>query len=154
MTPRRTGAQSRETGAAPRVVLDTNVVLSAVVFGGQPARLRVAWQAGRLVPLASRVTAREFLRVLSYPKFALSAEEQAELVADYMPWVQVVDIPDPPPATPACRDPFDRPFLELARAGRAIALVTGDRDLLSVARMAGLCPVLSVDAFCEPFLAD
>ena len=41
--------------------------------------------------------------------------------------------PDPPPPVPHCRDPFDRPFLELALAGRADALVTGDADLLALA---------------------
>ena len=35
---------------------------------------------------------------------------------------------------PACRDPFDRPFLELALWGRADVLVTGDGDLLALAR--------------------
>jgi predicted nucleic acid-binding protein len=39
---------------APQVVLDTNVVLSALVFGGgTPARVRAGWQTGRFVPLAS-----------------------------------------------------------------------------------------------------
>ena len=37
------------------------------------------------------------------------------------------------PAVPECRDPFDRPFLELATAARADALVTGDADLLALA---------------------
>ena len=40
--------------AALRVVLDTNVVLSALLFGGGPAaRVRAGWQSGRFVPLAS-----------------------------------------------------------------------------------------------------
>lgn len=39
----------------------------------------------------------------------------------------------PSPAVPECRDPFDRPFLILAIAGRADILVTGDRDLLALA---------------------
>ena len=133
---------------APRVVLDTNVVLSALVFGGSAARVRVGWQAGRFVPLASAYTAAELMRVLAYPKFQLSAPEQAELVADYIPWVQVVRIPDPAPAVPSRRDPLDLPFLHLAVAGNARALVSGDRALLALAGTTGLCPVLSVDAFC------
>jgi putative PIN family toxin of toxin-antitoxin system len=134
--------------AAPRVVLDTNVVVSALLFGaGSTARLRSAWQAGRIVPLASTATARELVRVLAYPKFRLTAPEQQDLLADYLPWVAVVRIPDPPPAVPACRDPFDVPFLHLAVAGRARALVTGDRALLALAGTRGLCPVTAPDAF-------
>jgi len=141
--------------APPRVVLDTNVVLSALVFRGGPAgRVRAGWQSGRFVPLASTATAQELMRVLGYPKFRLSADEQEELLADVMPWVEVVRIPDPPPATPACRDPFDRPFLHLALAGRAQALVSGDRDLLALAGSPGLCPVLGIDAFCRQFLGE
>ncbi len=141
--------------APPRVVLDTNVVLSALLFGGgPPARVRAGWQSGRFVPLASTATAQELVRVLGYPKFRLSPAEQEELLADLMPWVEVVRIPVPPPRVPACRDPFDLPFLHLAIAGRARALVSGDRDLLALAGTPGLCAVLSVGAFCQKFLGD
>ncbi|HXD40188.1 MAG TPA: putative toxin-antitoxin system toxin component, PIN family [Ramlibacter sp.] len=136
--------------APRRVVLDTNVVLSALLFGGGPAaRVRAGWQAGHLIPLASAATARELVRVLAYPKFSLAAGEQQDLLADYLPWVEVVAIPDPPPRVPPCRDPCDMPFLYLAVAGRAHALVSGDKDLLALADTRGLCPVLSVDAFCR-----
>lgn len=143
------------TKAPPRVVLDTNVVLSALLFrGGPAARVRAGWQAGRFVPLASTGTAQELVRVLAYPKFRLSADEQEELLADLMPWVEVVRVSDPPPAVPACRDPFDLPFLQLAIAGRARALVSGDHDLLALAGTPGLCPVLGIDAFCRQFLGE
>ena len=42
-------------------------------------------------------------------------------------------MPAKPPKTPACRDPFDVPFLQLAVAGKANYLATGDKDLLSLA---------------------
>lgn len=117
---------------APRVVLDTNVVLSALVFrSGVAAGLRRAWQGDRCTPLASTATVQELIRVLAYPKFRLSTEDQHHLLADYLPWTRSVHIPQPPPALPAgCRDPFDVPFLHLALAGKASALVTGDDDLL------------------------
>ena len=122
----------RHTSAAvsPRVVFDTNVVLSALVFGGAiPARLRRAWQADACRPLVSTATVQELIRVLAYPKFRLSADEQHELLADYLPYAMSVHIPQPLPAVPVCRNPFDLPFLHLAVAGKATALVTGDRDL-------------------------
>lgn len=138
-----------------RVVLDTNVVLSALLFGGGPAaRVRSGWKSRRFLPLASTATAQELVRVLGYPKFRLSAAEQEELLADFVPWVEVVRISDPPPAAPACRDPFDLPFLLLAIAGGASVLVSGDRDLLALAGSPGLCPVLPVEAFCRQFLDD
>jgi putative PIN family toxin of toxin-antitoxin system len=136
-----------------RVVLDTNVVLSALVFGGGlPGAVRVAWQRGALRPLASATTIQELVRVLAYPKFRLSAAEQEELLADYLPYVETVRIPNPPPVVPACRDPLDEPFMQLALAGKARVLVSGDRDLLDVAgafARAGGCPIQNLEAFCR-----
>ena len=139
----------------PRVVLDTNVVLSALLFGSGPvARVRAGWQSALFVPLASTATTHELVRVLAYPKFGLSEADQAELLADFMPWVGAVDIPDPPPMVPRCRDPYDVAFLHLGVAGGARALVSGDRDLLALAGARGLCPILSVDAFCRQYVGE
>lgn len=146
MSARRRGALSAAQGP-PRVVLDTNVVLSALVFGkGTTARLRAAWQGGHCLPLVSTATARELVRVLAYPKFRLDAREQQELLADYLPYAEAVRIPQPPPTVPVCRDPFDMPFLHLAAAGLADALVSGDADLLSLARV-GRCRIMTPEAF-------
>ena len=139
----------------PRVVLDTNVVLSALLFaGGTASRLRSGWQSGRFAPLASQTTADELVRALGYPKFRLSAAEREDLLADYLPCVQVVRIPDPPPAVPRCRDPADLPFLQLAVAGKARALVTGDQDLLAVAGTFGACPILGMGEFLRQYAGE
>lgn len=131
----------------PRWVLDTNVVLSALIRpGGTSGRLRLAWQSQRFVPLASRATAAELIRVLAYPKFKLASEEQHDLLADYLPWAETFRIPDPPPGTPACRDPHDVPFLQLALAAKAGALVTGDSDLLVLAPVRGLPIIMPAQA--------
>jgi len=65
-------------------------------------------------------------------------------LADYLPWCETVDVSELPD-TPACRDPADRPFLELALAARADALITGDDDLLVLAP-AFPVPILSPNA--------
>jgi putative PIN family toxin of toxin-antitoxin system len=138
---------------ALRVVLDTNVVLSALVFrGGAAGQARQAWQRGLVLPLASTATAQELVRVLAYPKFRLSQAEQHELLADYLPYAETVRIPQPPPTVPDCRDVLDVPFMHLAVAGRAQALVTGDHDLLALGaefeRVHG-CPIMTLDVFCH-----
>lgn len=131
-----------------RVVIDTNLVLSALIFGGRAAALRTLWQGDELVPLVSAATAGELIRVLAYPKFRLDSEDREQLLGDYLPYCESVRVPDPPPPTPPCRDPFDTPFLELALAGDADALITGDRDLLALASVFE-CPIVSADAFLE-----
>lgn len=136
----------------PRVVLDTNVVLSALVFrSGVAGAVRLAWQRGQFLPLASTATVEELIRVLAYPKFGLFKDEQEELLADYLPYTQTVQIPVPPPVVPPCRDALDLPFLHLAVSGRAQVLVSGDQDLLSVSaefQQVSACAILSLEAFC------
>lgn len=132
-----------------RVVIDTNLVLSALVFAqGRLTPLRHAWQNKLIEPLLSKVTAAELIRVLTYPKFKLSAADQQELLADYLPYCQTIIIPVPPPLTPDCRDSFDVPFLQLAIAGKADALVTGDQDLLCLAGHFE-CPILTAEQFIQ-----
>ena len=132
-----------------RPVLDTNILVSALLFhSGALSWLRGAWRAGRIRPLAGRQTTTELIRVLAYPKFALSEGERQELLDDYLPFCETVTVPEPPPAVPPCRDPFDRPFLELALAGRADALVTGDADLLALAKDFSV-PIVSPASFKE-----
>lgn len=112
--------------SAPRVVLYTNVVLSALLIaGGRLAPLRAAWQQGQMTPLASRETVAELMRALTYPRFLLAAEDRRELLADYLPYCTTVAIPKRPPVTPSCRDDADVPFLQLAMTGKAA--LSGDR---------------------------
>ena len=129
----------------PRWVLDTNVVLSALLFpSGSLTWLRDAWRAGTVVPPASRETTTELIRVLHYPRFEPTPSEQEDLLGDYLPHCESVIVSEPA-SIPQCRDPFDRPFLELAIAARADALVTGDRDLLTLASAFPI-PILSPTA--------
>ncbi len=73
--------------SVPRVVLDTNCLISALLFStGRLAWLREGWQAGRFIPLVSRDTIGELIRVLAYPKFRLDAREQETLLADFLPF--------------------------------------------------------------------
>ena len=91
---------------------------------------------------------QELIRVLAYPKFRLSPAEQHDLLADYLPYAVTVRMPAALPAVPECRDPFDLPFLQLALAGKAQALVSGDKDLLTLSGRFRV-PVLSLMAFLE-----
>ncbi len=130
----------------PRVVLDTNVLVSALLFGHRSMGWLVdAWQSGRATPLASAQTATELVRVLGYPKFQLSESEREDLLGEYLPWCEAVVVRGPVDV-PDCRDPADRIFLELTLSASADALVTGDIDLLALDRTLDV-PVLTPTAF-------
>jgi len=117
-----------------RVVVDTNVVISTLVFGRRLHWLRRAWASGTVVPIVCRDTAAELLRVLTYPKFRLDAADRETLLGDYLPFAETASLPHPPPELPvACRDRSDAIFLHLAIASGADLLITGDADLTTLA---------------------
>ena len=129
-----------------RVVLDTNVAVSALVFReGRLAWLREAWAARRVVPLVSAETVAELVRVLACPKLRLSEEDTKNVLAHYMEHAEAVREAGASIRVPECRDPDDRKFLQLAFAAKADALVTGDEDLLTLAGKSRV-PILTPDA--------
>lgn len=100
-----------------RVVLDTNVLVSALLFErGSLAWIRKAWQS-------------RLMRVLAYPKFRISAVELEQLLADLLPWCESWITPMAA-AEQQVRDPKDQMFVDLALSARVSALVSGDADLL------------------------
>ena len=127
-------------------MLVSNVLLSALLFhAGSLSWLRHAWQSDTIRPLASRDSATELIRVLSYPKFRLTHNEREDLLGDYRPWCEIVLVPNPI-EIPDCRDPFDRPFLELALTAGTDALLTGDTDLPALAEVFSV-PILKPAVF-------
>jgi len=131
---------------ALRVVCDTNVAVSALVFrAGRLGWLREAWAAGTVVPVVSKDTVAELVRVLGYPKLRLDAAEAKSLLALYMEHAEAIDKAAAAGRIPACRDEDDRQFLRLAYAAKVDALVTGDADLLAVAARSRI-PILTPEA--------
>lgn len=151
MTESITKSDIKELQQPLRVVIDTNLVLSALVFSRTTARLRFAWQSDRLIPLASKATITELIRVLAYPKFKLTRTEQEDLLSDYLPFCETVIMPDQLPVIPECRDIFNQPFLFLALVGEADYLVTGDHDLLCLANSFS-CPIVTLAQFFDQTL--
>ena len=116
-----------------RVVLDTNAVVSALLFSGVSSKLVSLWRKGLITPLLSRQILDEYLRVLSYPKFALSEKEIKELIQEeILPFAEVVK--PKRRLRVVRRDPSDDKFLECAVAGKASLIISGDKDLLSLGR--------------------
>jgi putative PIN family toxin of toxin-antitoxin system len=114
-----------------RVVLDTGVVVSALVFArGRLAWLCRHWGMGGSTFLVSRATVDELVRVLAYPKFQLSTDYRLELLSSYLPYCETVAVTHH--CAVVCRDPNDQPLLDLAESGRADVLVTSDGDLLAL----------------------
>jgi putative PIN family toxin of toxin-antitoxin system len=114
-----------------RVVFDTATVVSDLFFvNGRLAWLLQHWREGGCLPLISHATAAELTRVLGYPKFQLFSDDRRELLAEYLPYCEVVEVTGR--CQQVCRDANDQPFLDLAQSGKADLLVSGDQDLLAL----------------------
>jgi uncharacterized protein len=128
-----------------RVVLDTNVLVSALLFGGKLNRLVARWKSGDIAPVFSRATFDEFRRVLTYPRFSLTESEIRFLIEDeVLPYFDVVESCEN--IQGVCRDPWDDIFLSCAVTGGVDAIVSGDKDLLDMGCFREI-PIISVRDF-------
>ena len=117
---------------AERVVVDTNVLISALLVPtGKPSRVmaKLADSGARL--LLSRVTYLELASRLALPKFdryrtTAQMNRYLDWLADLADWVKPsIQISD-------CPDPDDNRFLEVLIVGDGDLLITGDSDLLAL----------------------
>jgi len=111
-----------------RVVLDTNVLISALLFKGELSRIVGLWQEGKILPIISKETFDELRAVLEYPKFSLTAAEIKSLIEqEILPFFEVVNVSEH--VRGACRDPGDDKFISCAISPKADRVLTGDKDL-------------------------
>lgn len=127
-----------------RIVTDTNVIVSAFLWGGTPRRLLDAVEAQHFELFTSRALVTELEDVLSREKFAeqlrLTRFTSAFLLARY---TQLATLITPAEVTVSeLRDPDDAHVLACALAARAEAIVSGDADLHALGSYQGI-PVLS-----------
>jgi predicted nucleic acid-binding protein len=87
--------------------------------------------------------------ILGYPKFKLDKDEQEALLADFLPYVETVQITSHPEGLPSLRDPDDVMFLVLSVAAKADALVSGDADIQVVKHQLKNVSILTVAEFAE-----
>jgi len=126
-----------------RVVFDTNILVSALVFPGghgDAALRRII--AGTDQLMMSRAILDELLEVLSR-KFARDAEELAHVAVFFSELALVVT---PKRRLRVVRDDSDNRILECAIAGRADAIVTGDKALLALKNFRGI-PVVTLRSY-------
>lgn len=135
-----------------RVILDTNVLLAALISPHSPSdMLYRAWRAGRFELLTCTLQLDELRRASRYPKLkAILPAHRAGTLVNQMQRAQVLaELPELPEGI-AARDPADAFLLALALAGEADRLVTGDRraGLLQRGRL-GRTRILSAQAFTQ-----
>ena len=135
---------------APKVVLDANVWISAMLWGGKPAAIIKAAEMGKVAIMVSEAIIGEISQVLTYPKLTkvyraenLQHEELMEAVLRVTKFVEVTK-----KVNVVTDHPADDKYIECALAARADYLVSGDKHLLNIESYKGT-RVVSVIEFLQ-----
>jgi uncharacterized protein len=134
-----------------RAVLDTNVVLSGLFFGGVPGRVLEAWRDGRFTLVLSPPILAEYREAGAEFEAAYGGSDFESLAALLVLSAEIVDAPESLPQQ-VCRDPDDDKFLACALAARAGVVVSGDKKLRAVSGWSGI-EVASPRQFLEQYVA-
>lgn len=117
-----------------RVVLDTNVLLSAFLFGGRLQFIVELIAAGKITQCFSSTTWAELCRVLEYPKLSFPLEKRGINLQDFLSRLSINSLfffPSPS-SIKIPKDKSDEAFIACALAASAKAIITGDKHLLAL----------------------
>jgi len=130
----------------PKIVIDTNVFISAILFRGPTSRLVSLWQKNAVSVLISSAVLKEYARALAYPKFKLTKTEiRGILEQELLAYVYPVKVKRS--LHIITEDPSDNKFLELAVTGKADYILSGDKHLLGFKNFHGIKIITPAEFF-------
>ncbi len=134
-----------------KIVLDTNVLVSGVFFGGVPGRILTAWAVGKVALVLSPDILEEYRRVgaalgARHPELTAALEPVLALLA-----LKASIVDAPPLGARVTEDPADDMFLAAALASRTRLIVSGDKHLLRVSGWRGIT-VVTPRQFADDYL--
>ena len=133
-----------------RIVLDTNVLISGVFFGGLPRKMLSAIVSNKLKAYATTEIVNEYEIIVQ----EMIVRKQGLLNRDILtPLIRAMEIIEPVSLVETCRDPDDNKFLGCAKDAHAYYIVSGDKDLLVLSQFEGI-KIVTAKEFCEMYLTD
>ena len=128
-----------------RIVLDTNVLISAVFFGGKPQKIIDAVMWEKLSAYATNEIITEYVEVVS----EMIARKQGHLRHGLLnPFLAKLHIIDTYTQVSFCRDPDDDKFLSCAIDASVPYIVSGDKDLLTIEEYKDI-KIVTAAEFCD-----
>ena len=122
-----------------RVVIDTNVLMSAVFFGGIPGRILGAWRTGHIDLVISPEIVDEYVQVGERLKRRYPGADVQALIELIIQNAKIVPSSLLPESI--CEDPEDDKFLACALEAKAKVVISGDKKLLAVSSYQGIAVV-------------
>jgi len=132
----------------PKIVIDTNIYISAIFWGGKPRSVVDLGRNGQVSIFTSSQIEKEINKKLK-TKFGLSDEEVAQILLDFSTFT--LPIKASRKITVIDDDPDDDKFIECAVASRAGFIVSGDKHLLSLKEYKGI-KIMKAGDFLSLFL--
>lgn len=129
----------------PRVVIDTNIFVSGILFGGNPDKVLDGVKADEVILIMSPALAAEIMRLLRYFPVSETDFEDAKYVLSHHSTMIL-----PTRDIKISRDPKDDMLLAISLVGEADYLITGDKDLL-ILRKFGKTQIVTPRAFLQLF---
>lgn len=122
-----------DTMTSPRVVLDTNCLVSAMIFNGVlSSKFRPLWINRQIIPVICPETERELREVLAYPKFLLSNVAQDILLRELLDFAEYFPEISPVESIEGLSDTKDTKFIRLAQKANTDFLISGDKHILNL----------------------
>jgi len=119
----------------PKIVIDTNIYISAIFWGGKPRSVVDLGRNGQISIFTSSQIEKEINKKLK-TKFGLSDEEVAQILFDFSTFTLPIKVSRK--ITVIDDDPDDDKFIECAVASRAGIIVSGDKHLLNLKEYKGI----------------
>lgn len=131
-----------------RIVVDTNVLISGVFFGGFPRKILSAVVHNEITACASSEIVDEYEEIIQEMINRKQGHINRMILA---PLIKSLEIIEPVTHIEICRDPDDNKFLECAKDSHALYIVSGDKDLLVIEKYENI-QIVTAKEFCEKYL--
>lgn len=133
-----------------RIVVDTNVLISGVFFGGFPRKILSAIVRKKITACATAEIINEYEEIVQ----EMIDRKQGHINRTILvPLIRAMEIIEPVTHIEICRDPDDNKFLECAKDSYALYIVSGDKDLLVIEKYENI-KIMTAKDFCEKYLQD
>ena len=133
-----------------KIVLDTNVLISGVFFGGFPRKILSSIVSGEITACATTEIINEYEETVQEMVIRKQGHINRSVLA---PLIKAMEIIEPSSHIEICRDPDDDKFLECAKDSHALYIVSGDKDLLVIEKYENI-KIVTAKNFCEKYLSD
>ena len=133
-----------------KIVVDTNVLISGVFFGGFPRKVLSSIVGNRVTACATTEIISEYEEVVQ----EMVDRQQGKINRSILlPLINAMEIIEPVSEATICRDPDDDKFLGCAKDAHALYIVSGDKDLLVLEHYENI-QIVTAREFCERYLPE